>query len=168
MKLTSHRFIASLAATLFLMCVYGIASAQVTCHKVADNRAHVCWAAPITNTDGTPIILALTYNVELQSGATWTRVATGITATDYTSGVLTAGTYVYRVTAIAGGKSSDPSSTASKAVENPTPNAPTIIVVAQIREGQPPTYRIVQSVTLRPGEVVFAAPASMRPLFAGR
>jgi hypothetical protein len=163
-----HRLIGAFALILLALCITGIAQAQVTCPKVADNRAHVCWAAPITNTDGTPIILALTYNVELQSGATWTRVATGISATDYTSGVLTAGTYVYRVTAIAGGKSSDPSSTASKAVENPTPNAPTIIVVAQIREGQPPVYRIVQSVTLRPGEVVFAAPASMRSVFAAR
>jgi hypothetical protein len=113
---------------LALVCA-AVARAQTPCAKVADNRAHVCWEAPIVNTDGTPIVLALTYDVEQQTGTTWTRVATGLTSLDWTSGVLTPGTYTYRVIANAGGRSSDPSGTANKTATNPQPLPPSIQVV---------------------------------------
>lgn len=164
----------SLRAPLFFLAIVGLCfagrvSAQTppACLKIADNKAHVCWTAPETNIDGSPTVLALTYDVELQSGTTWTKVATGISAKDYTSPALTPGTYTYRVIAFAGGKSSAPSSSASKLTDNPTPNAPSVIIVAAtIKAGHAPTYRIVYTVKPKDGEIVFVAPETLRTLFA--
>lgn len=163
------KFIDSLIVGALLLVAAGVVSAQSTCAVVAPNRAHVCWTAPTTNTDSTPITLPLTYNVQLQSGSTWNNVATGQSATDYTSGVLAAGTYVYRVLAIAGGISSSPSDTGSKTVVAPVPNAPTLVIIAAtIRPDGSATYRVVYSATPRTGEVLFAVPSSMRSVFAAR
>lgn len=131
-----YRLVGVLAAALLALCAVGIARAQATpaCPKVADNKAHVCWTAPITNTDGSPVVLALTYDIEVQpaGSATWTSVATGLTKIDWVSGVLAPGTYTYHVIAIAGGKPSGPSITGVKDAVNPTPNPPASTVVAQV------------------------------------
>lgn len=116
-----------------------VVQAQTACTKIADNVAHACWTAPTVNTDGSPVVLPLTYDVEQQSGSTWTKVATGLTATDWKSGTLTPGTYVYRVIAFAGGRASDPSTTGSKTAVNPTPNPPTGVIIAEVTFTVPAT-----------------------------
>jgi hypothetical protein len=168
-----HRWVAILAAALLMLCCMGIANAQAAppaCGKVADDKAHVCWAAPATYTNGTAIAAGtvITYTVQRQSGATWVNDATNITATDWISPVLQPGTYLYRVTATVGTKTSLPSGSAPRAVEAPTPEAPIIIVAVTIREGQAPSMRVVYTVRPRPGEVVFVAPASLRPYVVAR
>jgi hypothetical protein len=147
-------------------------STRVTlCDAATPNNA-LClsWEAPATNTDGSPTVLPLTYRVERQTATstpTWIAVETVSVTRSYVKG-LAPGTYSFRVFAIAGGMESAPSNTASKPVIAPTPNAPVIIIAATINANGPPTYRIIQSVTLKPNEVVFAAPAAMKPLFASR
>jgi hypothetical protein len=86
---------------------------------------------------------------------------------------LAPGSYTFRVyvgCTNVGCVESLPSNAASKdATAVPIqPNTPVIIIAATIRADGPPSYRVIQSVTLRPNEVVFAAPAAMRPLFASR
>ncbi len=170
--MNTHRLIRLTAVVTFALVLFGVthpALAQTPCAKVADNKAHVCWTAPETYTDGSPIVLAITYDVEQQSGSTWTKVASAITARDWTSGVLTPGTYVYRVRAIVAGVSSDPSNTGTKNAVSPTPNAPTVIIVAAVINADgPPTYKVIQTYTPKANEVVFVAPSGMRPLFAAR
>lgn len=119
-----------------------IAFAQTACTKVASNKAHVCWTHDGKLVDGTTAT-GITFDVELQSGSTWTKVATGLTATDWTSGVLAAGTYTYRVLAF---KSvySDPSNTASLTVAPSPPTPPTGVVVAQVSITiSAPAFRII-------------------------
>lgn len=165
----THRWTAILAASLLALCVTGIAQAQVTCPKVSDDKAHICWAPVVNFTNGNPIPVTslITYTVQRQSGATWVNDAT-VTATDWTSGVLAPGTYVYRVTATVGTKTSLPSNTASRAVEAPTPESPVIIIAVTIRKGEPPLMRVVYTVTPRKGELVFVAPAALRPYVVAR
>lgn len=165
-----HRLIAILAIALLCLCTMGIANAQAACGKVADDKAHVCWAPPVTYTNGNPIAAGtvITYTVQRQSGTTWVNDATNITANDWTSPALQPGTYLYRVTATVGTKTSLPSATASRPVEAPTPEAPIIIVAVTIREGQPPTMRVVYTVRPRPGEVVFVAPELLRKYVVAR
>jgi hypothetical protein len=173
-----HRYIAALAIVLLGFCVAGIATAQTAstrvtpCDSATPNNA-IClsWEMPATNTDGTPTVLAFTYRVERQTfttPVTWTAVETVGVTRSYVKNLTAGNTYVFRVIAIAGGVESAPSNTASKAIAAPTPNAPVLIIAATINANGPPTYRIIQSVTLRSNEVAFVAPAAMRSLFVSR
>jgi len=174
-----HRFIGALALVLFVSCVVDIARAQAvpttrvtTCDPATPNNALcVTWTAINTDTNG-GAVTGVTYRVEQRTGTTGTfaTVATGA-ATQFYAKNLAPGTYFFRVYVnCTGCIESVPSNTASKdATPNPIqPNAPVIIIAATIRAGQPPVYRIIQSVNLGPNDVVFAAPASMRPVFAAR
>jgi hypothetical protein len=170
-----HRYVAAFALVILAFCVTGVAEAQtrVTACDAATPTNAIClsWEAPATNTDGTPTVLAFTYRVERQTfttPASWTALETVNVTKSYVKNLTPGNTYVFRVIAIAGGIESDPSNTASRAIAAPKPNAPVIIIAATIRADGPPVYRIIQSVTLKPEEVVLVAPASMRALFVSR
>jgi len=165
---------------LALLLVAGAAGAQTAGTRVTpcdaatpNNALCVSWTHDGKNVDGTPAS-ALTYRVEQKFGTgAYSTVATGLTASQYYAKNLAIGSYTIRVfanCATAGCVESNASNAPTGSATAPPvqPNAPVIIIAATIRADGPPTYRIVHSVTLRPNEVVFAAPASMRPLFASR
>lgn len=144
-----YRWIGILAVALLALCVTGIANAQVPCAKVADNKAHACWAAPATHIDGSPIVLAITYTVQRQSGTTWVNEPTGtnISTTDWVSPVLAPGTYTYRVFAMVGGQAGEPTTAASKAATTPPnpPGTPAGFVIAQVTiEIVAPAFKVVR------------------------
>lgn len=140
------------------------------CSSATPNSA-VCIVitAPTKREDGSDITGTLTYRAEQ-------KVGTGsYTSSTVTQGAgwlyvqnLSPGSYTFRVYATENGVTSGPSNEAGKGVTQAQPNAPTIIIAATIRADGPPSYRIIQQVNLKPNEVVFAAPAEMRPLFASR
>lgn len=103
------------------------------CHLATPNNA-ICimWTAPATNTDGTPIVLPISYRLERQSGASWVPVITTDLRQHYLTG-LTPGTYTFRVSAIVNGAQSDYSNTASRDATAPPPPVP-----------QPPVIQVVQ------------------------
>lgn len=150
------------------------AQTRVTpCDAATPNDAIcVAWAAITTDSTGKPIT-GVTYRVQKKAGATgsYSNVATSA-ATQFYAKNLSLGTHFFRVYAACTSctAESDPSNEASgtATVVPVIPSTPVIIIAATIRAGQPPTYRIIQAVTLKPNEVVFVAPASMRPLFAAR
>jgi hypothetical protein len=158
-----------------LLALTGVAQAQTRvtpCDPATPNNA-ICvyWTAPATNDDGTPSILPLTYRVERQTHTTpptWMAVETVNITRSYLKNLTAGTTYYFRVFALAGGKESVPSNTASKLIETPNPGSVVIIIAATIHADGPPTYREIQSVRIKPDEVVFAAPVAMRPLFASR
>lgn len=175
-----ERLVMRSTVVVALLCLVGVAKAQAAtratpCDPATPNNA-LCltWAAPTTNTDGTPTVLALTYRVEMKAGSgSYSNAVANLTATQYYAKNLAPGTYTFRVYAncSAAGCVESPASNAAAKDATPIPiqpNAPVIIIAATIRANGPPTYRIIQSVTLKPNEVVFAAPASMKPLFASR
>ncbi len=147
------------------------AQTRVTPCNAATPTNAICLGgtAPTMRTDGTPITGALTYRWEqrLASG-TFASIGTQAALQKYVTN-LAAGTYEFRAYAIeAGNTESSASNLASRDSTIAPPNAPVIIIAATVYTDKPPTYRIIQSITLKPNEVVFAAPASMRPLFAAR
>lgn len=94
----------------------------------AGNQAILSWTAPTTNTDGTAITGAVTYNV-YQGTATalaTAAVQTGLTATSVTvtAGLTDGATVCWAVTAVAGGIESAQSATACKTFPAGTPNSP--------------------------------------------
>jgi predicted phage tail protein len=107
----------------------------------------VVWTAPTINTDGTPIVGAISYRVEQKFGAgDWVTVATVATTQAYVVG-LQPGTYTFRVFSIVNGLASDASNTATKdatAVSPPKPNPPAI-QVAQVVVGvdHSPVYTVL-------------------------
>ncbi len=131
----SSRFL-SLAA-LALLSVPAFSQTPPACTQVATNRAHVCWARPTTYTDGTGVSGAtvITYNVELQQGTSWVNAASNLSGLEWTSGVLTPGTYTYRVIACVGTTCSGPSNTGAKNVAQPATN-PVTITIAGTQNGK--------------------------------
>lgn len=169
-----HRYIAALAIVLLGFCVVGIAQAQAATRvtpcspTTANNELCMTWSAVTMRTDGLPTIFPVTYRLEQQIGAgAFTTVSTGAATQAYLKN-LAPGDYTYRVYAIENLVVSSPSATASKPIVQAPPNAPVIIIAATIRANGPPTYRVIQSVTLKANEVVFVAPAAMRTLFVSR
>lgn len=159
---------------ILALALAGIANAQarVTPCNAATPTNAVCLTAtaPTTNTDGSPITGALTYRWEQRTAPSgqWAAIGTQATLQKYVTG-LAPGSYEWRAFAInSGGLESGPSNVAGRDATNSPPNAPVIIIAATIHADRPPTYRIIQRVTLKPNEVVFVAPADMRPLFANR
>lgn len=133
----------------------------------------VTWGAITTDSTGKPIS-GVTYRVQKKAGATGTysNMATGITATQFYATNLSIGTHFFRVYAACASCTveSDPSNEASGTATavSVVPSTPVIVIAATINANGPPTYRVIQSVTLKPNEIAFVAPASMRPLFANR
>lgn len=166
-----------------LLCVLGmvasVAQAQTStrvtpCDAATPNNAICVSGAAVTTGTNGETLTGVTYRVEQKAGTgAYATVATGLTTLQYYAKNLSPGTYTFRAyanCATPGCVESAPSNEASKgATAIPVqPNTPVIIIAAVIRADGPPTYRIIQSVTLKPNEVVFAAPASMRSLFAAR
>lgn len=117
----------------FALCLLAVGCASLpTTGSVATPTAIVGWTAPTTNTDTSPITVALTYNLyQGLQGAALAQVATGFTSLSatVTSG-LTAGTTVcFAVTAVGAGQESAQSNPACKSFTASVPNAPTAISV---------------------------------------
>ena len=166
------RIVDSLIVGALLLVCAGLAQAQtrVTPCNAATPTNAVCLTgtAPTTRTDGTPITGALSFRWEqrLAPSGTFASIGTQATLQKYVTG-LAAGTYEFRAFAIeAGNAESAASNVAGRDSAVSPPNAPIIIIAATIRAGQPPTFRIVYTVTPRADEYVFVAPASLRPAFA--
>lgn len=136
------------------------------------NAICVTWQGVTTDTSGNAITGA-NYRVERKLGsAAFATVQASGTATQYYATNLAVGTHFFRVFAncsacTAESAASNETSAAATAIPV-IPNSPVIIIAATIRDGQPPTYRIVYTVTPRAGEIVFVAPADMRSVFAAR
>lgn len=99
--------------TLLLALAFGsVALAQSTgtnVNKAVGQQATLSWTAPTTNTDGSAISGALTYNVYScpagtvagSAASACTQVAMGLATTTYTTAAFTvAGTFNYAVTAV--------------------------------------------------------------------
>lgn len=92
------------------------------------NEARITGTAPTQHVDGTPIVGAITYQIEKQTGSTWTPIATSSTLA-YTQAGLVVGEHCYRARAVVGGVPSDPSNVACKTVVQPAPQPPVLRVV---------------------------------------
>jgi predicted phage tail protein len=167
-----HRIVAILAAALLALCCAGIATAQTRttpCDAATPTNA-VCihWAAVTTRIDGLPTIFPVTYRVEQQTGTgAFATVSTGAATQAYVKN-LAPGEYTFRVFSIENSKVSAASNAAGRSITQAAPEAPVIIIAATIRPGKEPTFRLIYTVTPRPGEVVFVAPASLRPYVVAR
>lgn len=119
---------------LILACalaIAGVALAQsASVNKLTGQTATVSWTAPTTNTNGTAIASALTYNIySCPSGtaagaaaSSCTQVTSGLTALTYTTAAFTtAGTFNYAVTAVEAGQESAISNLVSAVVTAPPP-----------------------------------------------
>lgn len=157
----------------FLMVCGATAHGQnriTPCSTTTPNNA-LCttWGAVTTDVSGNPIA-GVTYRVERKLGsAAYATVLASTTSTQYLATNLAVGTHFIRVFAncsacTAESAASNEASGGATAIPV-VPNSPVIIIAATIRADGPPIYRIIQSVTLKPNEIAFVAPASMRPLF---
>lgn len=160
-----------LLALTLLLATGAYAQTRVTpCDPATPNNALcVTGTAPSTMSDGTPTIQPLTYRIQQKTGSsgTYSNVATNLTTLQYYAQNLAPGTYFFRAfancaTCTAEGAASNEVSKAATA--NPVvPGSPILIIAATIRANGPPVLRIIYTVTPRQGEVVFVAPASLRP-----
>lgn len=154
--MTTHRLIRYTAVVLFL-CVLAMltlpAHAQTratNCDPATPNNA-VCleWTAPIVHTDGSPIVLPISYRTERQtltSPPTWVAIETTSLRRSYVKN-LAPGTYTFRVVAIVGGAESAPALSTPKTLTQPPPNPPTNILVVEVVIGMDhaPVYRLTQA-----------------------
>lgn len=163
-----------LIGALLLLCLAGIANAQrvTPCSATTqNNELCVTWGAVSTDTNGNAIT-GVSYRVEQRAGSgSYSTVANG-TDLRYYARNLAPGTYTFRVyancTACTAESAASNTGSGTASAIPVIPSAPVIIIAATIRADGPPTYRVIQSVTLRTNEVVFAAPAAMRPYFVNR
>jgi hypothetical protein len=163
-----------LALTVWVLCAAGAlaqtSGTRVTaCNAATPNNALcISWTHDGKDTNGNTI--AVTFRVEQQNGSTWSAIANNLTAKQFYVTGLAPGSYTFRVFAVCsvtGCVDSQPGVGSGTATAPPVqPSQPVIIIAATIRANGPPIYRIIQSVNLRPSEVVMVAPASMRPLFS--
>lgn len=118
---------------LFLAITLLCASAT----QAAGPSAALAWVAPTTNTDGTAITVALTYNVYQGSAVSAaactlgsTPVQTGVSGTSLTitAGLADGTTACFAVTAVEGGVESAKSNVATKTFPPATPLAPALSV----------------------------------------
>lgn len=167
------------AFTLFMFALLFacVTQAQTTGTRATDcdpatpnNALCVKWTGIAVDTNGNAIT-GVTYRVQQRLGTAgnFATVSTGQTGVTYYAKNLAVATYYFQVYAActactAESAGSNVASGASTAVQV-VPATPVIIIAATIRANGPPIYRIIQSVNLRPSEVVMVAPASWRPLF---
>jgi hypothetical protein len=112
-----------------LLLTFGLISAVA---QSAGPTANLLWTAPTTNTDGSAVVGALTYNVyQGAQGAALVKVASAIsgTTTNITAGLASGSTQCFAVSAIEGGVEGAQSNTACAAIPVPKVNAPTQITV---------------------------------------
>lgn len=107
-------------------------AATIAVAQAAGPSATLTWVPPTTNTDGTPITGALTFNVyQGPTGAeSTTPVQTGLSGTSatITAGLADGTTVCFKVTAVEGGQESAKSNEACKTFPAATPNSPTLTV----------------------------------------
>ncbi len=171
-----HRLVGFFCVAIAALCLAGVAQAQTRttpCSATTPNNALcISWNAITTDTSGAQIA-GVSYRVQQKAGsAAFANVQASGSSTQYYATNLSPGTYLFRVyancaTCTSESAASNEASAAATSIPV-VPSTPVIIIAATIRADGPPTYRIIQSVTLKPNEVVFTAPASMRPLFANR
>jgi len=112
--------------------IFGILAAVVSTVALAANTASLSWTAVTTNTDGSAVSGAVTYNVyQGASAGALTSVQTGLTTTSatVTAGLADGATVCFAVTAVAGGIESAQSAVACKTFPAGVPSAPTGLVV---------------------------------------
>lgn len=124
MKSFFDRYVGVFCVAMILMCIAGIARAQY-------NEAVLQVTPPDKHTDGSPIVNAITYRWEKQSGTAWSSLAT-TTVPTYKQTGLSVGTHCYRARAIVNGVQSEPSNTGCKTVTQPAPNPPTLTVIETV------------------------------------
>lgn len=98
----------------------------------AANTATLTWVAPTTNTDGTPLSGACSYNVyQGLSATTLTKTATGISTLTYavSTGLIDGTQYFFSVSCTVGGIESAQSNVGSKTFSPGTPSVPTTLTV---------------------------------------
>ncbi len=162
----------ALIALLAPACL--MAQTRVTPCNAATLNNEICitGTASTTDVDGKPLTGAQTFRVEQKLGVgAFATVATGLATLQYHAKNLAPGSYVFRVyqNCAACVESFTSNTTTRDATAVPIqPNPPVIIIAATIREGQPPTYRIVYTVRPRADEYVFVMPESTRSVFAAR
>lgn len=152
---------------LLLLAAPAFAQSRVTPCDPATPTNAVCitWAAVTTRVDGLPTNFPVTYRVEQQLGTgPFAVVSTGPALQAYVKN-LAPGEYTFRVFAIESGKTSAPSNSAPRAIEQAAPNAPVIIIAVLIRPNGVPVYRRVAQVSPRPGEFIIVAPLAAAVLY---
>lgn len=122
-------------ALLLLLPALAHAQRVTPCNNATPSNA-VCivWTASTTWTNGTPIVVPVTYRVEQRTGSgAWTTVTTVSQPQAYVVN-LAPGTYTFRVFAIANSQVSDASNEAVKEATAPPPVIPTppVIQVVQV------------------------------------
>jgi hypothetical protein len=177
-------YVGVLAFALIVTCLAGIANAQSATRvtpcsaTTANNELCLVITPSSTNVDGTPLTRPSTFRIEQKAGSgAYVQIASALSTPQFLVKGLVPGDYLFRVyqscvsvpNVITCNESGATTST-TKNIATPVeqPNAPVIIIAATIRANAPPVYRIIQAVTLKPNEVVFAAPAAMRTVFASR
>lgn len=116
------------------LIAFGLLLPLIALAQAATPTATVSWTAPTTNTDGSSITAALTYNLYAGTSCTsMSKLVSGITtvSTVVTSPTtLAPGTTVcFAVTAVANGVESAQSNTATTVIPYSTPGAPGQITV---------------------------------------
>jgi hypothetical protein len=116
----------TLILSILILGLSAFASAAVSTPQAA-----LSWTAPTANADGTALAGTVTYNVYQGLTGALSKVQTGVTsaATTVTSGLTPGTTQCFAVTAVVNGVESPQSNQACAAIPQPTPNAPTNIIV---------------------------------------
>lgn len=97
----------------------------------APPQAVLAWTAPVSNTDGSAIAGAVTYNIYQGLTGSLVRVQSAVTASSVTitTGLTPGTSQCFAVTAVVGGIEGAQSNAACKAIPFPIPNAPTNLTV---------------------------------------
>lgn len=173
LKLISALLLVSLLGS-FVPDAHAQAATRVTpCSATTQNNELCITGTAVTTDTNGNAITGVTYRVTQKFGTgTAANVATGLTALQYYAKNLAPGSYTFQVFAnctACTAESAGSNAAAGSATPIPVvPSTPVIIIAATIRADGPPTFRVVYTVTPRPGEVVFVAPASLRPYVASR
>lgn len=152
--------------------VHAQAVTRVTaCDPATPNNAICITGTAISTGTNGEALTGVTYSFEQKAGSgSYAPVATALASLQYYAKNLVPGAYTWRayVNCTNPGCVVSAPSNAVSGTATPTPiqpNTPVLIIAATIRADGPPIYRIVYTVTPRAGEIVFVAPASMRPYF---
>lgn len=173
-----HRLVGTFALLILGLCVAGIASAQsatrvTPCSATTPNNA-ICltWTHDGKTVDGVAIS-GVTFRVAQKAGTgSFSNIANALTTPQLYVQNLAVGSYTFQVfascpTCTAEGAGSN-AATGSATQVPVVPSAPVLIIAATIKANGPPTFRVVYTVTPKPGEIVFVAPASLKPYIASR
>lgn len=117
---------------VLLLCAAALAGCSVA--QSGTPSAALTWSAVIANTDGTPVVAPVTYNIYqgAKGAEAATPVATGVTATTWTAttGLSPGTTVCWEVTAVSGaGIESAKSAEVCRTFAPSIPNPPTNLTV---------------------------------------